>query len=98
MEKVTIAHDPAQEVPPGQPRAESARLIVVETGGKRHEIFVPYVVGFPSHPMTRQDVEDKALELMSPRLGSARARQVVERVRTIDKLARASDLVGLIAT
>ena len=62
-------------------------MIVIENGGKNlHEIYVPYVVGFPSHPMSRQEVEDKAMELMSPRLGSARARQVVERVRTLEQL------------
>jgi 2-methylcitrate dehydratase PrpD len=97
MEKVTIAHDAAQEAPPGQPRTESARLIVVEAGGKRHEIFVPYVVGYPSHPMSRAEVEAKALELMSPGLGSARARQVVERVRSLEAMTSARDLAGMIA-
>jgi 2-methylcitrate dehydratase PrpD len=97
MEKITIAHDPAQEAPAGQPRTESARLIVVETGGKRHEIYVPYVVGFPSHPMSRAEVEAKALDLMSPGLGTARARQAVERVRSLESLGAARDLVGMIA-
>jgi 2-methylcitrate dehydratase PrpD len=98
MEKITIAHDPAQEAPAGQPRTESARLTVTEAGGKRHEIYVPYVVGFPSHPMSRAEVEAKVLELMSPSLGAVRARQVVERVRSLESLASAKDLVGMIAT
>jgi 2-methylcitrate dehydratase PrpD len=97
MEKITIAHDPAQEAPAGQPRTESARLIVAEASGKRHEIYVPYVVGFPSHPMSRAEVEAKALELMSPSLGSLRARQVVDRVRSLDTLVLARDLIGMIA-
>ena len=98
MERVTIVHDRAQEAPPGSPRTESARVIVVENGGKNHEIYVPYVVGFPSHPMSREDVEAKALDLMSARLGNSRAKQVIERVRTIEKLERAADLVAMIAT
>jgi 2-methylcitrate dehydratase PrpD len=98
MQRITIAHDPAQEAPKGQPRTESARVIVVENGGKKHEIYVPYVVGFPSHPMSRDEVESKALELMSPRLGEGRAKQVVQRVRTIEQLQRGSELVSLIAT
>ena len=98
MDKVTIAHDPKQEAAPGQPRTESARVIVVENGGKRHEIYVPYVVGFPSHPMTREDVESKALELMSPRLGTARARQVVERVRDLERMPQARELIAMIAS
>ncbi|HEV7692091.1 MAG TPA: MmgE/PrpD family protein [Hyphomonadaceae bacterium] len=98
MERVTIAHDPAQEAPAGQPRTESARVIVIETGGRKQEIFVPYVVGFPSHPMSRADVEAKAIELMGPALGASRARQVVERVRSLDSLKAGGELVGLIAT
>lgn len=98
MDKVTIVHDPAQEAKPGQPRTESARLFVVETSGKRHEIYIPYVVGFPSHPMTRADVESKALELMSPSLGNARARKLIETVRSLEKLTDARDLIAAIAT
>jgi 2-methylcitrate dehydratase PrpD len=98
MEKVTIAHDPKQEAAPGQPRTESARVIAIENGGQRHEIYVPYVVGFPSHPMTREDVESKALELMSPRLGTARARQVVERVRDLERMPQARELIAMIAS
>jgi 2-methylcitrate dehydratase PrpD len=97
MEKITIAHDPAQEAPAGQPRTESARLFVVEASGKRHEIYVPYVVGFPSHPMSRAEVEAKALELMSPSLGSSRAKQVVDRVGSLESMRNAAELVTLIA-
>ncbi len=98
MEKVTIVHDPAQEAAPGQPRTESARVIITESGGKKHEVYVPYVVGFPSHPMSREEVETKALELMASRLGEARAKQVVESVRSLEKMPRAADLIGMIAT
>lgn len=98
MGKVTIAHDAAQEAPPGQPRTESARVLVIENGGKRHEIYVPYVVGFPSHPMSRADVETKALELMSPRLGAVRAKQIVERVRSLEQMQQGRDLVTMIAS
>jgi 2-methylcitrate dehydratase PrpD len=98
MERVTIAHDPKQEAGPGQPRTESARVIVVENGGKRHEIYVPYVVGFPSHPMSREEVESKALELMSTRLGAARAKRVVERVRELERVPQARELIAMIAS
>jgi 2-methylcitrate dehydratase PrpD len=98
MQKITIAHDPAQEAPQGQPRTESARVIVVENSGKKHEIYVPYVVGFPSHPMSRADVEAKALDLMAPTLGTARAKQLIERVRTLEQLERGGDLVAMIAS
>jgi 2-methylcitrate dehydratase PrpD len=98
MERIIIAHDPAQEAPAGQPRTESARLIVTQASGQKHEIYVPYVVGFPSHPMSREEVEAKALELMSPRLGAARAQKLVERVRSLGALPQARDLVGMISS
>lgn len=97
MERVTIAHDPAQEAPRGQPRTESARVIVIEKSGTKHEVYVPYVVGFPSHPMSREDVEAKALELMGPRLGTTRATQVIERVRALEQMREGRELIGMIA-
>jgi len=97
MQKVDVAHDPAQEHAPGEPRTESARVIVEEDGGRRHEIYVPFVVGFPSHPMSKKDVEDKALGLMTPHLGSARAEEIVSKVWNIEAMDRVADLAKLIA-
>ena len=97
MAKVEIAHDPAQETPPGQPRAESARVIITTTDGRRLEAFTPYVPGYPSHPMGRSDVEAKAEELMAPELGVRRARAVIDACLAIERLKSAGDLVRLIA-
>jgi len=97
MTRVDVVHDPAQEHDPGEARTESARVEVVHTDGRRVEIFVPYVVGFPSHPMSKADVETKALELMTPRLGGARAKAVVARVWAIDHLSDGGRLASLIA-
>jgi 2-methylcitrate dehydratase PrpD len=98
MERVEVVHDPDQEHAPGEPRRESARVTVWETSGVRHEIFVPHVVGFPSHPMDRPQVEATALGLMTPALGGDRAREIVDRVRDLDAEPRAADLVELIAS
>jgi 2-methylcitrate dehydratase PrpD len=98
MQRVDVVHDPAQESPPGQPRTESARVKIEESNGRKHEIYVPYVVGFPSHPMSKADVEGKALELMTPRLGASRAREVVKQVDGLDTLKSGRKLVSLIAT
>lgn len=97
MTRVDVVHDPEQEHDPGEARTESARVTVTHTDGRRLEIFVPYVVGFPSHPMSKADVEAKALELMTPRLGPARAKAVVARVWDIDHLADGGRLASLIA-
>lgn len=98
MSRVEIAHDTAQETPPGQPRAESARVIFTDTAGARRETFVPYVLGYPSHPMSRADVEAKAADLMTPSLGAARARAVIARCREFETMKNAGDLARLIAT
>ncbi|MBP9754355.1 MAG: MmgE/PrpD family protein, partial [Phenylobacterium sp.] len=98
MARVDVVHDPAQETPPGQPRTESARIIVTLKDGVVREIYVPHVVGFPSHPMSANEVEAKALELMAPALGAARAKEVVRAVADIETLPRAGVLAQLIAT
>ncbi|CAN5781553.1 MmgE/PrpD family protein [soil metagenome] len=98
MARVDVVHDPAQEPPPGQPRTESARVIVRLKDGSVRDVYVPYVVGFPSHPMASDAVEAKALELMTPSLGAARAAEVVAAVATIEALPQAGVLAQLIAT
>jgi 2-methylcitrate dehydratase PrpD len=97
MEKIDVRHDAAQEAPKGSPRTESARIEIELKGGARKEIYVPHVVGFPSHPMSGEEVNVKALELMAPRLGEARAREVIAAVGALDSLKRGADLVALIA-
>lgn len=97
MAKVDVVHDAAQEAGPGQERTESARVIVTETGGRRHEIYVPYVTGFPSHPMSKAEVEEKARGLMAPVLGAKRTGAVVDAVRNLDSMPDAGGLVRLIA-
>jgi 2-methylcitrate dehydratase PrpD len=97
MERVDVRHDAAQEAAAGAPRTESARVIVTLRSGARHEAFVPYVLGFPSHPMAAHDVEAKAEALMTPHLGASRTRAVIEAVRTVEALANAGDLIDLIA-
>jgi 2-methylcitrate dehydratase PrpD len=88
--------DPTQEAPKGQARTESARVTVEEMNGRHHEIFVPFVKGYPSHPMTGDEVEVKAKELMAPVLGHDRAQKVVEMVGTLESLSNISDLINLI--
>jgi 2-methylcitrate dehydratase PrpD len=97
MARVEVAPDAAQEAPPGQPRTESARVTVRLRQGEPKSIYVPYVPGFPSHPMDGAEVEAKAMELMAPHLGPARAREVVSAVAALETLPRAAILAELIA-
>lgn len=97
MSRVEVVHDQAQETPAGRPREESARLTIDDRSAQLHTIFVPFVRGFPSHPMDRADVEAKALELMSPSLGAERANALIRQCRDLETMPDASQLAQLVA-
>lgn len=97
MERVEIRHDPAQEIPPPAPRPESARVTVRLADGREECAFVPHVLGYPTHPMGRADVEAKALDLMTPPLGAERAHQVVAAVAGLERAPDCLSLFRLIA-
>jgi 2-methylcitrate dehydratase PrpD len=98
MKKMDVVHAPDLETPPGQPREEPARVKLVDSRTGRHELHTPFVRGFPTHPMTRQDVSDKAMELMGPVLGAARTKEVIEATLNIERLPAAAELVRMIAS
>jgi 2-methylcitrate dehydratase PrpD len=91
MSRVEVVHDPSQE---REPRVESARVSVTLKNGERQEVFIDGVPGFPTHPMTREDIADKALELMAPRLGPAVARQITSRVWALEEVRDVNELVS----
>jgi 2-methylcitrate dehydratase PrpD len=97
MSRVDVVHDPAQESAPDEPRKESARIVVTHTDGTTLEHFVPHVVGFPSHPMSREEVERKAATLMEPSLGASRTKSVVRHINEILQLRDGSAIPKLIA-
>lgn len=97
MGRVEVLHDPQQETGSGRDRAESARVTMTMRDGTSIERFVPFVKGFPSHPMDRGDVEEKARELIAPRLGPDRCERIIDRCRRFDQLDRADEIIGLIA-
>lgn len=98
MKKMDVVHAPDLETPAGQAREEPARVKLVDARTGRHELYVPFVRGFPSHPMTREDVTTKAMELMWPVLGRARTTEVIDATMHIERLANAAEIVRMIAT
>lgn len=97
MQTVEVVHDPDQETGTGRDRAESARVTITRSDGTSIERFVPFVRGFPSHPMSREAVEDKAREVAGPHLGRERTERLIDRCRSLDRMERAEELIGLIA-
>lgn len=91
MQRVTVKHDPDQEA---VPRKESARVTITCTDGRTESVFVEHVRGYPPNPMSHDDVEDKARELMTPVLGVERTETLIDLVWRIDELPDASLLVS----
>ena len=98
MEKMDVIHAPDLEVAEGEERTEPARVTLVDSRTGTHNVFVPFVRGFPSHPMTRDDVLDKARELMAPVLGNGRTEEVIDATMNIEHLDRAADILPMIAS
>jgi len=94
MPRVTVKHDPAQEA---VPRKESARVTIQLRDGGREQVFVEHVRGYPANPMSHEDVEEKARELIASVLGAARAERLIELAWNIDGLADAGVLADAMA-
>ena len=92
MSNVEVVHDPLQEA---SPRVESARVILTLADGSTRERFLDHVKGFPAHPFDRQDVEDKAMALTAPLLGTERAKRLCSAVWSVEQLPDISELVRL---
>jgi 2-methylcitrate dehydratase PrpD len=95
MPNVTVVHDPAQEA---TPRVESSRVILTLEDGSKLESFLHHVKGFPEHPFDRDDVQAKARELMTPRLGAKRVQRVIEWVWAIEAHTNVKAGIDLLAT
>ncbi len=93
--RVTVVHDKAQESGEGTARTESARVTVTLTNGETIERYVPHVPGFPSHQLTKPEVEEKARELVAPILGDAGASQLIALCDNLDTAASVDPLIAL---
>jgi 2-methylcitrate dehydratase PrpD len=94
MPIISVVQDPAQEA---TPRVESSRVTLTLDDGSTTDSYLHHVQGFPEHPMTRDDVQNKARELMSPRLGEKRVERLIELVWAIDTQPNLKALVDSIA-
>jgi len=93
MSRVTVLHDASME---REPRTEPATVTIQLKDGSSVSHHVEHVLGYPMRPMSREDVEQKALELIVPVIGADRARNLVETVWNIEKLRDISALVPML--
>lgn len=89
MTRVEVVSDPSQE---RRPRVESAKVAIRLDDGSTRETFVAQVKGFPTAPLSHADVDDKAMELLTPVLGARRSRTLANLVWSLDDLPKAGRL------
>ncbi len=79
--------------------AEPARQAIVEidlASGQTVRHHAKAVRGTPDNPMTTQEIEDKAHDLVLPIIGAERAKKLVEAVRTIEMMRSVRELQPLL--
>jgi 2-methylcitrate dehydratase PrpD len=79
--------------------AVPARQAIVEielAGSRKVRHHAKAVRGTPDNPMTVQEIDDKALDLMAPIIGKERAGKLVAAVRTIDTIRSVRELRPLL--
>jgi 2-methylcitrate dehydratase PrpD len=86
-----IALVPSEELMHARPRRQ-AILDVTLRDGRRLSHRTIAVRGTADNPMTRAEVEAKALDLMAGPLGAGRAARLVDACRTIDSVRDMCDL------
>jgi 2-methylcitrate dehydratase PrpD len=80
-------------------RAEPARQAIVEfdlASGKTVRHHAKAVRGTPDNPMTTQEIEDKARDLVAPITGAERAGKLVEAVRSMETMRSVRELRPLL--
>lgn len=95
-QKVKVVADQAQDTGEGEDRTESARVTIRTADGKSHSRFVAFVPGFPTHPLSRQEVEAKAHELVSPILGDGKTRELINRCAGLDHAPSVDPIIELL--
>lgn len=80
-----------------QPSAPRPAAVEVTTpGGESLREHVASSRGTPENPMSDEEVEKKALDLMAPVLGDARSRELIDKIRALESAATVRDLAGLL--
>ena len=86
MRRVDVALDPELDATfPGQ---RAARVTIVARDGRRGEHLQPTRKGDPDAPLSDRELEAKYLELAAPVVGDARARELLARLRRLEREAQ----------
>ena len=78
-------------------RRDEAHVCVIDADGTRHEAHVDHATGTVDNPMPDEALRQKFLANAEPAVGAARAREIAERVWSLEALHDVRDLVRLCA-
>jgi 2-methylcitrate dehydratase PrpD len=78
MQRIAVSVDPTLDA--AFPMQRAARVAIRVRGGRREELLQPTRIGDPDAPLSDRALEDKYLELASPVIGEASARELLERL------------------
>ncbi len=93
--RIRLEAEPSLE---GSNPPRQATVIVTTTTGEQHQHHMRAVPGTAANPMSRQEVEDKSLDLLAPVLGADRARSLIDRVFAIESVTDVRDLRPLLTS
>jgi 2-methylcitrate dehydratase PrpD len=80
-----------------QPSAPRPAIVEVKTrSGETLREHVASSRGTPENPMSDEEVEKKALDLMAPVLGDTRSGELIDRIRALESLPSVRDLTALL--
>jgi hypothetical protein len=71
-------------------------VTVTTTKGEQYRHHMVAVPGTATNPMSRQEVQEKCLDLFAPTLGSDRAQRLIETVFAIEGVGNARELRPLL--
>jgi 2-methylcitrate dehydratase PrpD len=83
MQRIAVSVDPTLDA--AFPMQRAARVAIGVRGGRREELLQPTRIGDPDAPLSDRALEDKYLELASPVIGEASARELLERLWRLDR-------------
>ncbi len=93
MARVSVLYDGSMEQ---VPRTEPALVTMTLTDGSTKSHFVEHVLGYPTRPMSHDDVEQKAKELLLPIIGEQRAMELINTVWNIESLPDVAELIPML--
>lgn len=93
MAKVDVLHDPSMET---EPRTEPASVAITLANGETVSHRVEHVLGFPTRPMSHDDVDSKARELINPILGATKTNELLDVLWNIENIQNINELIPLL--